>query len=214
MHVPEHFKIAELSDVIGLMRERPFAALVSADADGLTATHLPTVTRPTADGIVVEAHLARGNPHWRRLAAAPAAEIMLIFSGPDAYIRPGWYPSKAEHGKVVPTWNYAIVHAYGRAEIHDDGDWLLRHVAELTEQQESASEMPWKPGDAPAEYIAGMVRGIVGLSVAVTRCDAKAKMGQNRGARDALGAAAGLEARGQGEDAAVAAMMRVARAHA
>ncbi len=211
MYVPQQFKITESAQTLALMRDNPFAALVSHDGDGLMATHLPTRVKQDGAGIVAEAHLARGNPHWRRLAAAPEAEVMLIFSGPDAYIRPGWYPSKAAHGKDVPTWNYAIVHAYGRAAIVDDGAWLVEHVRELSEQQESPYAMPWQTSDAPAGFIAALTRGIVGLRVTVSRLDAKAKMGQNRDERDALGAAAGLEARGQGADPTVAAMMRAAR---
>jgi len=211
MYVPDLFKMTEQSDVLALMKANPFAALVSHDADGLMATHMPTVTRREGDALVVECHFARPNPHWKRLAADPDAEAMMIFSGPDAYIRPGWYPSKAEHGKDVPTWNYAIVHAYGRPEIVQDGDWLLRHVTELSAQQESPYEMPWKPSDAPAQFIAALVRGIVGIRFSVTRIDAKAKMGQNRETRDRLGAADGLASRAEGTDLAVSAMMRAAR---
>jgi transcriptional regulator len=211
MYVPDQFRIEDLSETLAVMRGSPFAALISHDAEGLTATHLPTVVTQDSAGIVVEAHLARGNPHWRKLAAAPDAEVLMIFSGPDAYIRPGWYPSKAERGKDVPTWNYAIVHAYGRVQTIEDGAWLLRHVAELSAQQESPYEMPWKTSDAPPNFIAALTRGIVGIRLTVSRVEGKAKMGQNRAARDALGAAAGLEARGQGSDRAVAAMMRAAR---
>jgi len=211
MYVPDQFKIEDLSETLAVMRENPFAALISHDAGGLTATHLPTLARQHADGVVIEAHLARGNPHWRQLAAAPETEALMIFSGPDAYIRPGWYPSKAEHGKDVPTWNYAVIHAYGRVETIQDGDWLLRHVTELSEQQESPYELPWKTSDAPARFIAALTRGIVGIRVSVSRLEGKAKMGQNREARDALGAAAGLDARAQRSDLAVAAMMRAAQ---
>ncbi len=211
MYVPEQFKIADLGETLAVMRGNPFAALVSHDAAGLMATHLPTVVKADGDKVTIEGHLARGNPHWRRLQSAPEAEVMMIFGGPDAYIRPGWYPSKAETGKSVPTWNYAIVHAYGRAAIIEDGAWLLRHVDELSRQQESPYATRWSIVDAPDGYIAGMARGIVGLSVDVTRLDAKAKLSQNRDERDALGAVAGLQARGQGADATVAALMRAAR---
>jgi transcriptional regulator len=199
------------SEMLSLMKANPFAALVSHDSDGLTATHLPTVTRRAGETLMVECHVARPNPHWKRLAANPEAEAMMIFSGPDAYIRPGWYPSKAEGGKTVPTWNYAIIHAYGRAEIVEDGAWLLRHVTELSAQQESPYQMPWTTRDAPAQYIAALIRGIVGVRFSVTRIDAKAKMGQNRDSRDALGAADGLAARAERSDLAVSAMMRAAR---
>lgn len=212
MYVPSGFEMKDQAQILDLMRANTFAALISADADGLMATHLPTLVREAAGGLVIEAHLARGNPHWRRLAAAQDRETMMIFSGPDAYIRPGWYPSKAEDPRHVPTWNYAIVHAYGRANIIEDGAWLMDHVRALSEQQESPYELPWRTSDAPEGFIAGLTRGIVGLRFEVTRLDAKAKMGQNRSARDALGAVAGLEARGAGRDSAVAAMMRAVRA--
>lgn len=207
MYVPGMFAITEPAEVLGLMRAHPFVALVSHDADGLTASHVPTITRQDGGATVIECHLARPNPHWKRLAAQ-SAEALMIFSGPDAYIRPGWYPSKAEHGKDVPTWNYAVVHAYGRTEVIQDGDWLLRHVSDLSRQQESPYEMPWKTSDAPAAFIAALVRGIVGVRMRVTRIEAKAKMGQNRSERDALGAAAGLAERALGDDLLVSAMMR------
>jgi transcriptional regulator len=211
MFVPEQFKITDPADVLSLMQANPFAALVSHGSDGLIATHMPTMTRRDGDTLVVECHLARPNPHWKRLAASPDAEAMMIFSGPEAYIRPGWYPSKAEAGKAVPTWNYAIVHAYGRTEVIEDGAWLLRHVTELSAQQESPYEMQWQTSDAPAQFIAALIRGIVGVRFTVSRVDAKAKMGQNRDTRDAIGAADGLAARGQGADVAVSAMMRAMR---
>ncbi|WP_119302200.1 FMN-binding negative transcriptional regulator [Dongia deserti] len=211
MYVPASFKIIEQSEVLALMKAHPFAALISHDAEGLTATHVPTVTRLEGETLVAECHLARPNPHWKRLAANPDAEAMMIFSGPDAYIRPGWYPSKAEGGKTVPTWNYATVHAYGRVEVIQEGAWLLRHVTELSEQQESPYEMPWKTSDAPEQYIAALIRGIVGVRLSVSRVDAKAKMGQNRDRRDIRGAADGLAARAQRSDLAVSAMMRAAR---
>lgn len=212
MFVPDTFKMTDASDVLSLMQANPFAALISHDSGGLIATHVPTVTRRDGDALFVECHFARPNPHWKRLTANSDTDVMMIFSGPDAYIRPGWYPSKAEHGKDVPTWNYAIVHAYGRAEIVQDGAWLLRHVTELAAQQESPYEMPWKTSDAPPQFIAALVRGIVGVRIAITCTEAKAKMGQNREARDALGAADGLEARAEGSDVAVARMMRATRA--
>jgi transcriptional regulator len=211
MFVPEEFRMTDPAAVLALMHANPFAAFVSHDAHGLIATHMPTVTRREGETLVVECHLARPNPHWKRLAANPDAEAMMIFSGPEAYIRPGWYPSKADSGKTVPTWNYAIVHAYGRVEVIEDGAWLLRHVTELSTQQESPYQMQWKTSDAPERYIAALIRGIVGVRFTVSRADAKAKMGQNRDARDALGAADGLAARGEGSDMAVSTMMRTAR---
>lgn len=211
MYVPEHYRLEDASQALAIMRANPFATLVSHDADGLMATHMPTLVQQDGDAVTIECHLARPNPHWKRLDATTDAESLIIFGGPHAYIRPGWYPSKAENGKVVPTWNYASVHAYGRAETIQDGDWLLRHVTALTAQQEAPYELPWKPGDAPGQFIAALIRAIVGVRFTVTRLEAKAKLGQNRDARDALGAAEGLTARAEGQDLAVAELMRATR---
>jgi transcriptional regulator len=134
MYRPDHFRVDDLTQMHALMRERPFAALVSMGSEGLSATHLPTVLKDEGPDGVVEYHLARANPHWKELAEGN--EALMIFRGPEGYITPNWYPSKIEHQKVVPTWNYAVVHAHGRPEAVQDKDWLRRHVAELTEQQE------------------------------------------------------------------------------
>jgi transcriptional regulator len=131
-----------------LMRARPFAALVSAGSAGLYASHLPTVLKDDGPYGVIECHLARANPHWSDLAEGN--ESPMIFQGPEGYITPNWYPSKALHGKAVPTWNFAIVHAYGRPEVIKEKDWLLRHVTELTAQQERNEAEPW----APRGYVA------------------------------------------------------------
>jgi len=131
-----------------LMRARPFAALVSAGSAGLYASHLPTVLKDDGPYGVIECHLARANPHWSDLAEGN--ESLMIFQGPEGYITPNWYPSKALHGKAVPTWNFAIVHAYGRPEVIKEKDWLLRHVTELTAQQERNEAEPW----APRGYVA------------------------------------------------------------
>jgi transcriptional regulator len=211
VYVPEHYRLNDTADALAIMRANPFATLVGHDADGLMATHMPTLVLEGGDAITIECHLARPNPHWKRLAANPDAEALMIFGGPHAYIRPGWYPSKAENGKVVPTWNYAAVHVYGRTEIIQDGDWLLRHVTALTAQQEAPYQLPWKPSDAPEQFIAALIRAIVGIRLSVTRLEAKAKLGQNRDAREALGAADGLSARAEGMDLAVAEMMRATR---
>lgn len=205
MYVPDHFKVDDVAQMHALMRGRPFAALVSAGASGLYASHLPTVLKDGGDYGVIECHLARGNPHWRDLASG--GEALMIFQGPDGYITPKWYPTKAQTGKVVPTWNYAIVHAYGRPEVHDDREWLKRHVGELTTQQEKTETQPWKLSDAPDSYIDVMTRGIVGFRFAITRLQGKWKMSQNRERPDWEGVARGLEARATGDDLAVAEMV-------
>jgi len=202
MYLPEQHRVDDVAALHALMRARPFATLISAGAAGLMATHLPTVLKDDGPYGLIECHVARANPHWREFATG--AEALLIFQGPEGYITPNWYASKAEHGKVVPTWNYAVVHAYGRAEAMDDVQWLRRHVGELTAQQERSEARPWEVTDAPDSYIAAMVRAIVGIRLPIARLEGKWKMSQNREIEDRKGVVAGLGARGEGEDTAIA----------
>jgi transcriptional regulator len=202
MFQPDHFRVDDLAPMHALMRARPLAALISGGAEGLYATHLPTVLKDDGPYGVVECHLARANPHWKTLAEC--SEALMIFQGAEGYITPNWYPSKAEHQKVVPTWNYAVVHAYGRPEVMQDADWLRSHVAELTAQQEKSEAKPWAVTDAPETYIKTMLRGIVGFRFAITRLEGKWKMSQNREMQDRYGVAKGLAARGAGADLEVA----------
>jgi transcriptional regulator len=198
MYRPDHFRIDDLPSIHALMRERPFAAFISAGPAGLFATHLPTVLKSDEPYGVIECHLARANPHRQDLAQS--SEALMIFQGPEGYITPNWYPSKIEHGKVVPTWNYAIVHAYGRAEMIEDAVWLRRHVADLTAQQEEGEAKPWALSDAPDAFVAAMLRGIVGCRFVITRLEGKWKMSQNRGTKDREGVGRGLSQRGKGDD--------------
>jgi transcriptional regulator len=198
MYRPDHFRVDDLSLMHALMRARPLVALVSGSAEGLYATHLPTVLKDDGPYGVIEFHLARANPHWKYLAERNDA--LMIFQGPEGYITPNWYPSKAEHAKVVPTWNYAVVHAYGRPEVMQDTDWVRRHVAELTAQQESNEIKPWALTDAPETFIKVMLRGIIGFRLAITRLEGKWKMSQNREMKDRDGVVRGLGERGAGDD--------------
>jgi transcriptional regulator len=202
MFRPDHFRVDDAAEVHALMRAHPFAALVSSAESGLYGTHLPTVLKDEGSCGVIECHLARANPHWKDLAAG--GEAMMIFQGPQGYITPNWYATKAATGKAVPTWNYAIVHAYGRPEVMNDKDWLLRHVTELSDQQERADAHPWKVSDAPANYIDVMLRGIVGFRFAITRLEGKWKMSQNREPQDRARVIDGLKARASGDDLAIA----------
>jgi transcriptional regulator len=202
MYRPDHFRVDDVKAMHALMRERPFASLVSAGAKGLFASHLPTVLKEEGPSGVIECHLARANPHWSELAEGN--EALMMFHGPQAYITPNWYPAKAQHGKVVPTWNFAVVHAYGCPEVMHAHDWLLRHVTELTAQQESGEAQPWRPSDAPAAFIDVMLRGIVGFRFAITRLEGKWKMSQNREMPDRAGVVKGLSKRAEGDDPAIA----------
>jgi transcriptional regulator len=205
MYVPDHFRVDDIAQMHALMRGRPFAALISAGESGLYASHLPTVLKDEGGYGVIECHLARANPHWRDLAAG--GEALMIFQGPNGYITPNWYPSKSEHGKVVPTWNYAVVHAYGRPEVKDDREWLRRHVGDLTAQQEKSEREPWRLSDAPDGYVDVMTRGIVGFRFAIARLQGKWKMSQNRQAPDCEGVVRGLNARATGDDREIAEMV-------
>jgi transcriptional regulator len=207
MFQPDHFRVDDVAEMHALMRARPFAALVSAGPLGLYGTHLPTVLKSEGPNGVIECHLSRANPHWKDLAGG--GEAMLIFQGPEGYITPNWYATKAETGKAVPTWNYAVVHAYGRPAIMKEKDWLLRHVTELSAQQERSEARPWEVSDAPASYIDFMLRGIVGFRFEITRLEGKWKMSQNRETHDRVGVIEGLKARASGDDLAIAdAVMR------
>jgi len=207
MYTPAQFKVEDSAEVHALMRAHPFAVLVTTGADGLIATHLPTVLKVDDANPLgrIECHVARPNPQWK--SATPDVDALMIFQGVEAYIRPGWYPSKAEHGKAVPTWNYAAVHAYGRLRVIQDQAWLLGHVAELSDQQEAPFEARWATSDAPESYMAVMARGIVGLELAITRLEGKVKMSQNRPPADREGVVRGLGERADGDDAQAAALV-------
>jgi transcriptional regulator len=203
MYQPDHFRVDDVTQMHALMRERPFAALVSGGPAGLYGSHLPTVLKDEGKFGVIECHLARANPHCKELAAT--SEALMIFQGPEAYITPNWYATKAETGKVVPTWNYAVVHAYGRPEVKDDAAWLRRHVGELTAQQEKTEARPWLVSDAPDRYVEVMLRGIVGFRFVITRLEGKWKMSQNREMADRAGVIEGLGLRDAADDAEIAA---------
>jgi transcriptional regulator len=206
MYRPDHFRVDDIAQMHALMRARPLAALVSAGVSGLYATHLPIVLKAEGELGAIECHLARANPHWKDLAEG--GEALMIFQGPEAYITPNWYASKAETGKVVPTWNYAAVHAYGRPQVMQDKEWMLRHVSDLTAQQEAGEPQPWAVTDAPESFVDVMLRGIVGFRFDILRLEGKWKMSQNREMRDRVTTAAGLEQRGKNEDAQVAEVIR------
>lgn len=199
MYVPRSNREDRPEVLTAFMQAHPFALLVSAGTDGEPwATHLPVVVR-AEDGPrgTIEGHLARANPHHqsvRTLAAESGIDPrgMVIFSGPDAYVTPAWYPTKAEHGKVVPTWNYVAVHASGTLTLRDDPQWLLEHVARLTDQSEAGRPHPWAITDAPAEYIESQLGAIVGFELRIDRLDGRWKMSQNRPAADIEGVIVGL----------------------
>lgn len=189
MAIMNMYRENDEAELVAAIRDIQFATLVTHLRDGLECSHVPMFAKQTDQGVVLEGHVARQNPHWRSADAGPT---IAIFQGPQAYISPGWYPSKQEHGKVVPTWNYSVVHAHGILEAIDDPDFLLRHIADLTQKNETGRAMPWGIDDAPGDYIPKLTRGIVGLRLTVSRIDGASKMGQNRSDADRKGAVAGL----------------------
>ncbi len=205
MYVPAHFAVAE-EDVSELLHRHGAADLVTVTADGLVATFLPFVFDPDiGDHGALLGHVARNNDQWRRPAVG---ESLVIVRGPDAYISPSWYATKAEHGRVVPTWNYVTAHVYGRLVVHDDPAWVESLVRRLTEKHESERDRPWSVDDAPGRFVAGQLRAIVGVELIISRIEAKAKLSQNRSPADIDGVIEGLDTAG---DAISAAAVRNAR---
>jgi len=177
--------------LMAAMRQIKFSAMVSTTGDGLHASHLPVIVEETNDGsVVLNEHLSRSNPHWR--AITEPAETVAIFQGPHSYISPSWYETKAETGKVVPTWGYIAVHAHGSLEVIDDADWVRGHVNALTNLHEANRPGPWAVSDAPDDYITVMLRGIVGVRLTVERMDGNWKLNQHRSEDDQRRTIAGL----------------------
>jgi len=185
------------------MRTFDFVAVVSNSSSGLTASHVPVVVDAESDEITIRGHLARANDHWKLMDGK--SESMAIFAGPHGYISPTWY---AADGPAVPTWNYAVVHAYGRAIARDDAPFLQRVVEELTRRYEGHRDQPWATERLPGDSYAKLLRAIVGFEMRVERCEATFKLGQNRSEADRRGAMAGLDAEGSPASAALAAFMR------
>jgi transcriptional regulator len=202
MYIPRNFAETETGVLYAFIDANPFGALITAN-DGLFATHLPLVLRPDVGPLgTLEGHVARANEHHRRVNAA--TETLVIFSGPHAHVTPTWYPSKEESGKVVPTWNYVAVHAYGIVRFVDDPEFLRAHLARLTARHEPERGSEWTMSDPPAEYVTQQLRAIVGVEITITRLEGKWKMSQNRGEADVDGVVTGLRTSGSVQDAAVA----------
>lgn len=206
MYLPGHFSESRLDVLHALMRERPLATLVTVSAAGLDANHIPLLLSPEPAPLgTLRGHVARANPVWRELA--PDAEALAIFHGPQAYITPSWYPAKVEHGKVVPTWNYAVVHARGVIRIVDDAGWLRAHLEALTAANEASRAEPWQVADAPREFIDRLIAGIVGIEIVIARIEGKWKASQNQAEANRGGVVAGLRGDGDAASMAMAAMV-------
>jgi transcriptional regulator len=192
MYAPPAFRDDDRESLLATIRDARLANFVTATADGPMVTPLPLfLDESDGEHGVIYGHLAKANPQWR---APPLGEGLAIFMGLDAYVTPAWYATKAETGKVVPTWNYVAVHAHGPVEFFHDPDRLLDAVTRLTKLYEQPRAAPWAVTDAPADFIAAQLRGIVGVRMPITRIEGKRKMSQNRNAADRAGVAAGLAA--------------------
>lgn len=205
MYIPPAFRVEDMADIHRTMREARSATLVTATDEGLVGTPLPMLL-DESDGRngTLYAHVARANPQWRLV---PSGEAMAIFAGPEAYVSPSWYATKQETHKVVPTWNYVAVHAYGPVEFFDDADRLFDVITRLTDLHEQSRKDRWAVADAPADFIKAQLKGIVGLRMPITRLDGKRKMSQNRNPADRAGVIDGLSKSDRPEDRVVASLI-------
>jgi transcriptional regulator len=207
MYVPHHFATDDADGLINRLARRWAGVLVTIDADGApTGTHLPILW--DAEKRIATGHIARANPQWKQ----GAGKGLIVLSGPEAYVTPAWYPSKAEHGKTVPTWNYEAVHITGQVEWFDDAERLEAVVRDLSALHEDGRTEPWAIGDAPRPYIDALLRGIVGVALTAERIEAKRKLSQNKSEADFRGVAKGMAASDEPMAHEVAALMRETRA--
>jgi transcriptional regulator len=191
MYIPRANQEDRTPVIHKLMEEQPFASLITMGTSGLFATHIPMVLEQNGTPLGhLRGHISRANQQWREFT--PSIAALAIFSGPQHYITPSWYPEKQKTAKVVPTWNYVVVHAYGHLRVIEDSQWLMAHLESLVTIHEAGSPAPWKIGDAPADYIASQIKGIVGLEMVITRLEGKWKVSQNRSEQDRVGVAEGL----------------------
>ena len=203
MYNPPHFQ-EERTDVLHqLIRCHSLAALITLGPEGLIANHVPLILDSTPEPLgTLRGHLSRANPQWRD--SRPHIPALAIFQGPSAYITPSWYPTARETGRVVPTYNYIVVHAHGTLQTYEDPQLLLRNVRALTELHEASFARRWSVDDAPADYVKGMLKGIVGIEIPIARLEGKWKFSQNRPAEDRQGAVDGLRQAGDPLGAAMA----------
>jgi transcriptional regulator len=210
MYIPKHFEETRVETLHDLIRAHPLAALVTLTRDGLDANHLPFEIDPEPRPFgTLRGHVARANSLWRNVR--PDLEALAIFQGPEAYISPSWYPTKQETGKVVPTWNYAVVHVHGPLRVIEDREWLRAFVERLTNRHEAGRRDPWQVTDAPADYVDRQLGAIVGLEMSVTRLIGKWKVSQNRPPHDQDGVVEGLAHEGRESATAMADLVHQSR---
>jgi transcriptional regulator len=210
MYVPKHFAETNVPVLHELIRSHPLGTIVALTSEGLSANHIPFEVDPEpAPFGTLRGHVARANPLWHEHRAD--VEALVVFQGPDAYVSPSWYVTRQETGKVVPTWNYAVVHAFGPLRVIEERDWLRGLVERLTNRHESSQREPWKVSDAPVDYIDKQLAAIVGLEIPITRLIGKWKVSQNRPPQDEAAVAAALEQQGGESAVAMARLVRQSR---
>lgn len=193
MYAPRHFDPPDPAAMRALLREQPLGLLVTTQSGGLAADHVPFLYAADPGPLgTLRAHVARANPLWREHDTE--REVLVVFQGPEGYVSPSWYPSKRADPRVVPTWNYAVVHVHGRLRAIQDAAWLRALVEELTALHESSRGLPWRVADAPEAYLDAMLRGIVGIEIEISRMQGKWKLSQNRSAEDRAGVVRGIGA--------------------
>ncbi|MEY2686398.1 MAG: hypothetical protein RL375_596 [Pseudomonadota bacterium] len=209
MYVPPLHRLTDQEALLSVIDAHPLGAWVCLGTGGLIANHVPFLLDRSrgANGTLI-GHVSRANPVWRELG--PTAPSVVMFRGPQAYITPGWYPGHAGHGQVVPTWNYLVAHAHGVARAIDDRDWLLSMLDRLTDTHEARHPAPWRVGDAPADYLDQLLRGIVGIEIPIDQLEGKLKASQDEALPDRLGTVDGLLAQPGDEARAMAALVRQA----
>jgi transcriptional regulator len=195
MYQPPAYREDRIDVQHALIRAHPLGVLISAGPGGLVANLVPFLVDAAAtERGTLQCHISRANDQWRELAAV--AECLVVFQGPHAYVTPSWYETKRETGKVVPTWNYATVHAWGRPQVIDDAAWLRRQIEALTRSQEETRAKPWHVDDAPPDYVASQIKGIIGIEIPIARIEGKWKMSQNRPEADRRGVVDGYREQG------------------
>ena len=203
MYNPKHFEETRTDVMHALMRAHPLCTLVTLGADGLVANHIPMLLRPDQGALgTLVAHVARANPVWKDTDFS--MPVLLIFQGPHAYISPSWYATKQEHGKVVPTWNYAVVQASGLMQVHDDAQWIRAQATQITAERESAFDKPWAVDDAPRDYTDTMIKALVGIEIPITKLTGKWKVSQNQPAANRQTVIQALQADGGAQATAMA----------
>jgi len=197
MYIPAHFEMANAHELHRIIQSHPLGILVTGEG-GLDANHIPFYFDSSQGELgTLTAHIARANPLWQQ--CAHESEVLVVFRGAESYVSPNWYPSKHETHRQVPTWNYEVVHAHGKLTIHDDELFVRAVIGRLTKTHEAQEPKPWKMSDSSPDYIDSMLKAIVGIQIAITRLEGKAKLSQNREPRDRQGVVNALTARGKDE---------------